>query len=90
MTSIEIAVTVIGTLGSLFGIFEGGKAIYNKCRKKPLAQLMNELADKNTPIKKQRAILRKMQSVLLLSGNIISNDYINAFNSDGRGKLNIF
>lgn len=90
MTSIEIAVTVIGTSGSLFGIFEGGKAIYNKCRKKPLAQLMNELADKNTPIKKQRAILRKMQSVLLLSGNIISNDYINAFNSDGRGKLNIF
>lgn len=90
MTSNEIAVTVIGTLGSLFGIFEGGKAIYNKCRKKPLAQLMNELADKNTPIKKQRAILRKMQSVLLLSGNIISNDYINAFNSDGRGKLNIF
>ena len=62
MTSNEIAVTVIGTLGSLFGIFEGGKAIYNKCRKKPLAQLMNELADKNTPIKKQRAILQILSS----------------------------
>ena len=90
MTSIEIAVTVIGTLGSLLAIYEGGKAFYNKCRKKPLSQLMNELADKNTPIKKQRAILHKMQSVLLLSGNIISNDYINAFNADGRGKLKIF
>ena len=31
-----------------------------------------------------------MQRVLLLSGNVISNDYINAFNSGGRGKLKIF
>ena len=90
MNPIEITITVIGVLGSLFGIYEGGKAVYNKCKKEPLNQLMNELADKNTPIKKQRAILCKMQRVLLLSGNVISNDYINAFNSDGRGKLKIF
>lgn len=57
MTTIEIAVTVIGVAGSLFGIYEGSKAIYNKFRKKPLDRLMNELVDKNTPLKKQRKIL---------------------------------
>lgn len=90
MTTIEIAVTVIGVAGSLFGIYEGSKAIYNKFRKKPLDRLMNELVDKNTPLKKQRKILHKMQCVLIASGVIISNDYINAFNADGRGKFIVF
>lgn len=90
MTSMEIIATVIGVLAGLFGIYEGCKSIYNYFRTKPLSQLMNELADKNTPTKKQRAILRKMQSVLLLSGKIISNDYINSFSSDCSGKINIF
>lgn len=90
MTTIEIAVTVIGVAGSLFGIYEGSKAIYNKFRKKPLDRLMNELVDMNTPLKKQRKILHKMQCVLIASGVIISNDYINAFNADGRGKFIVF
>lgn len=90
MNTFEIIITVIGVLGSLFGIFEGVKFFYNKYRKKPLNQLMNELADKNTSIKRQKALLHKIRSVLLLSGIIISNDYINAFNSEGRGKINIF
>ena len=90
MKSIEIAVTVIGVAGSLFGIYEGVKAIYHKFRKKPLDQLMNDLVNKNTPMKKQRSILRKMQVVLAASGIFISNDYINAFNADGRGKFNVF
>ena len=41
MNPIEITITVIGVLGSLFGIYEGGKAVYNKCEKKPLNQLTN-------------------------------------------------
>ncbi|MGM9800211.1 MAG: agmatine deiminase family protein [Muribaculaceae bacterium] len=86
----EIIATVIGVLAGLFGIYEGCKSIYNFFRTKPLYQLMNELADKNTPTKKQRAILRKMQRVLLLSGKIISNDYINSFSPDCSGKINIF
>lgn len=90
MTAIEIIITVIGVLGSLFGIFEGVNFFYNRYRKKPLKELMNELADKNTPIKKQRLILHKIQRILLLSGVIISNEYINAFNSEGRGKIKIF
>lgn len=90
MTTIEIAVTIIGVAGSLFGIYEGVKAIYNKFRKKPLDRLMNELVNKNTPLKKQRKILHKMQCVLIASGVIISNDYIKAFNADSRGKFSIF
>lgn len=90
MTTIEIAVTIIGVAGSLFGIYEGVKAIYNRFRKKPLDRLMNELVDKNTPLKKQRMILHKMQCVLTASGVKISNDYIYAFNADGRGKYNVF
>lgn len=51
---------------------------------------MNELADKNTSLKQQKNILRKIQKVLALSFIIISNEYIEAFNADGRGKINIF
>lgn len=57
---------------------------------KPLTQLMNELADKNTTLKRQKNILHKFQKVLASSGIIISNEYINAFCADGRGKFNIF
>lgn len=57
---------------------------------KPLTQLMNELADKNTTLKRQKNILHEFQKVLASSGIIISNEYINAFCADGRGKFNIF
>lgn len=90
MTNIEIIVTTIGVIGSLIAIFDVCRRLYNKYRKKPLTQFMNELADKNTSLKQQKNILRKIQKVLALSFIIISNEYIEAFNADGRGKINIF
>ena len=51
---------------------------------------MNELVDNNTPLKRQKEILRKFQTVLLLKKIKISNDYIETFSADGRGKISIF
>lgn len=90
MTNTEIIITTIGVIGSLIAIFDVCRRLYNKYRKKPLTQLMNELADKNTSLKQQKNILRKIQKVLALSFIIVSNEYIEAFNADGRGKINIF
>jgi len=90
MTNSEIIITIIGVVGSLIAIGDVAIRLYRHYRKQPLYQLMNELSDKNTPLKRKKQILHKMQKVLLTSGIIISNGYINAFNSDGRGKINIF
>lgn len=90
MTKLEIIITIIGVVGSLIAIGDVAIRLYKRYRKQPLDKLMNELANKNTPLKRQRQILRKIQKVLMSSGNVISNGYINAFNSDMRGKFNIF
>lgn len=90
MSGLEIIITIIGVLGSVFGIYEFVKSCYNKYRKRALTELMNELADKNIPTKRQRSILLKIRKTLLLSNRTISNDYINNFNLDGRGKISIF
>lgn len=90
MTHTEILITTVGLIGSLIAIYEFGGSIYNHFRKKPLTQLINELADKNTPLKQQKKILHKIQRALMCSGIIISNEYINAFNAKGKGKINIF
>lgn len=90
MSIAEIIITIIGVIGSLIAINEWVLKKYNKFKRKSLVQLMNELADKNTTHKRQIQILHKIQSVLIVSGVIISTEYINAFNSDGRGKFYIF
>lgn len=90
MTKLEIIITVIGVVGSLSAIGDLAIRLYKRYRKQPLDKLMNELANKNTPLKRQKQILRTIQKVLMASGNVISNGYINAFNSDMRGKFNIF
>lgn len=90
MTKLEIIITVIGVVGSLIAIGDLAIRLYKRYRKQPLDKLMNELANKNTTLKRQKQILRKIQKVLMASGNVISNGYINAFNSDMRGKFNIF
>ena len=51
---------------------------------------MNELADRNTAVKRQQAILSIFNKRLLLSGKKISSGYINSFHSGGRSKLAIF
>lgn len=90
MTNIEIIITSIGFIGSLIAIYEFGGNKFNNFRKKPLTRLMNELADKNTPLKQQKQILRKIKGMLSLTGKVITNKYIDDFNSNGRGKINIF
>lgn len=90
MTKVEIIITIIGVVGSLIAIGDVTLRLYRRYQKQPLSILMNELANKNTAIKKQRQILHKIQKVLVASGNVISNGYINSFNSNGRGKFNIF
>lgn len=90
MSSTEIVITTIGVIGSLIAIYDVCRRIYNHYRTKPLVQLMNELADKNTPLKKQKKLLRNMRKVLVCSGKAISNDYIDSFDSNGRCKINIF
>jgi agmatine/peptidylarginine deiminase len=90
MTNVEIIITAVGLIGSLIGIYEFGGRKYNDCRKKPLTQLMNELADKNTPLKRQKAILRKISKGLICFRITIPNEYIKTFNAEGKGKLNIF
>lgn len=90
MTNTEIIITAVGFIGSLIAIYDVGCRLFNHFRKKPLTQLMNELADKKTPLKRQKNILRKIKKVLMCSGKIISNEYINTFNAEGKGKFNIF
>lgn len=90
MTTAEIVITSIGVIGSLIAIYEFGGSIFNRLRKKPLNILMNELADKNTPLNRQKKILRKIQTILALSGVRISNDYINSFKAESRGKIKLF
>lgn len=90
MTNTEIIITAVGFLGSLIAIYEFVIKKYLSFRKKPLDKLMNELVDKNTPIKQQKKILCKIQNVLVLSNVNISNGYIRAFDADGRGKISIF
>lgn len=59
-------------------------------KKKSLAQLLTELADKNTSTQRQRWILNKINASLALDGHKISQDYISNFYANGRSKLAIF
>lgn len=90
MSTTEIIITTIGVIGSLIAIYTECHRLFNHYRKQPLTQLMNELVDKNTSLKRQKQILRKIKKVLAGSGRIISNEYINDFAADRRGKINIF
>lgn len=90
MSSTEIIITTIGVIGSLIAIYDVCRRMYNHYRTKPLVQLMNELADKNTPLKQQKKLLRNIRNVLMCSGKDISNNYVDSFDSNGRGKISIF
>lgn len=85
------------TAESIIGITSGVIAIgtflwqtHRHLRKKSLEELMSKLADKNTPLKSQRGILKKMNAFLQISGCKISSNYINNFRAAGRSKLEIF
>lgn len=85
--SIESTLSIIGSVIAIGGVAWSG---YKLIKKKPLTTLMNELADKNTSIKRQKFILSLINKRLYFSKNKISSSYIKNFHSNGRSKLAIF
>lgn len=84
---IESALSIVASLIAIGGAIWGG---YKWIKQKPLTDLMNELADKNTSIKRQQTILSLINKRLVLSKHKISSSYIQGFHSNGRSKLAIF
>lgn len=78
---ITASIIAIGTL-----VYQG----FQKFQHKDLSAMFTKLADKNTSIKKQRYILRKIDVNLRSSGGSISNAYIRNFSAEGRSKSIIF
>lgn len=85
--SVESSLSIIA---SLLGIGTAVWAGYKLLKQKPLTVLMNELADKNTSVKRQHRILSIIDKRLMLSAHHISSAYIKNFHSNGRSKLAIF
>ncbi|MEZ3590712.1 MAG: agmatine deiminase family protein [Muribaculaceae bacterium] len=82
--------SIIGITASLIGIGTLVYQIFDKYRRRDLSSLMTELADKNTPIKRQRKILQLINLNLRVQGGGISTEYINSFSANGRSKSTIF
>lgn len=82
--------SILGITASLIAIGSLIGSRYKDFKKKPLTSLMNELADKNTSIKRQQRILSIIDKRLLLSKQSISSSYIRSFHSNGRSKSAIF
>lgn len=85
--SIESALSIVASVLAIGGAIWG---CYNWAKSKPLTALMTELADKNTPIKRQHKILSIIDKRLRFSRQRISSSYIQDFHSDGRSKATIF
>ena len=84
---IESTLSIIASVLAIGGAIWGG---YKLVKQKSLTDLMTELADKNTSIKRQHRILAIIDKRLMLSSKHISSTYINGFHSNGRSKLAIF
>ncbi|MDE5574368.1 MAG: agmatine deiminase family protein, partial [Bacteroidales bacterium] len=82
--------SILGIIASLIAIGTIISQGYKKFQTKDLATLFTELADPNTPIKKQHRILHKISQDARLNGNSISKSYIRNFSSDRRSKSAIF
>lgn len=85
--SIESSLSILASLLAIGGAIWGS---YKWVKQKPLTELMSELADKSTTIKRQHKILSIIDKRLILFGNHITSDYIKCFHSNGRSKLAIF
>lgn len=85
--SIESALSIIASVLAIGGAVWGG---YRWIKRKPLTELMTELADKSTSIKRQHRILAVIDKRLRFSSHHISSAYIRSFHSNGRSKLAIF
>lgn len=84
------AESILGIAASVISIGGFCVLVYRFFKKRNLKELMDELANKNTTLKRQHRILHRMNRTLLLSGHSLSSDYIKNFHSNGRSKLNIF
>lgn len=82
--------SILGITASLIAIGTIVYQGYKKFQTKDLDTLFTELADPNTPIKKQHRILHKISQDARLNGNSISKSYIRNFSSDRRSKSAIF
>ncbi|MDE7385800.1 MAG: agmatine deiminase family protein [Muribaculaceae bacterium] len=85
--SIESSLSIIASILAIGGAIYAG---YKLVKRKPLTELMNELADKNTTVKRQHRILSIIDKRLILYKHRISTSYIRNFHSNGRSKLAIF
>jgi len=85
--NIESSLSIVASLLAISGAIWGG---YKWVKRKPLVDLMKELADKNTSVKRQRKILSLMDKRLILFNHKIKSSYIRDFHANGRSKLAIF
>ncbi|MDE7473756.1 MAG: agmatine deiminase family protein [Muribaculaceae bacterium] len=85
--NVESSLSIIASLLAISGAVW---ACYKLVKRKPLTELMNELADKNTSVRRQHRILFIIDKRLMLYNHRISSTYIKNFHSDGRSKLAIF
>lgn len=85
--NLESTLSIIASLIAIGTAAWGG---YKWLKEKPLTDLFNELADKNTTIKRQHKILSIIDKRLMMWSQHISTAYINGFHSNGRTKLAIF
>lgn len=79
--------SVIGIIAGLIAIGGAVISLYQKLKKRPLTELMNQLVDKKLSSKQHRTILRKMSIQL---GGKIKNEYIQKFVLNDRGKEAVF
>lgn len=79
--------SVIGIIAGLIAIGGAVISLYQKLKKRPLPELMNQLVDKKLSSKQHRTILRKMSIQL---GGKIKNEYIQKFVLNDRGKEAVF
>lgn len=84
---IESILSIVASVIAIIGAIWAG---YKWLKQKPLTDLINELANKNTTLKRQHKILSIIDKRLRFSKQRISSSYIQDFHSDGRSKAAIF
>lgn len=86
--------SIIGIISGLIGIVTALVTIslftYRHFKTIPLKELMTALVDNSLSQKNHQRILRKMNRILLVSGNRIKDDYIQNFYLNDRGKETVF
>lgn len=82
--------SILGITASIIAIGTLAYQGFQKYQRKDLSSMLTELADKDTPVKRQHRLLQLMNFNLKSSGSAISTSYIKDFIADGRSKSVIF